>query len=100
MTLFDKICAVPTVLAGVALMILGGLGLFMGCNANFTLPPIFGGLPFLVGWAMCVCMIKYWRQSSRLKRMMRDQALANQYYRESQDGVLEYASLVDDKRNQ
>lgn len=100
MNLFDKICAVPAIVFGGLFMILGGVGLFMGCSANFTLPPILGCIPFLVGWAMCVGMIKYWNQSSKLKRMMQEQAQANQYYRESPDGILEYASLVDDKRKQ
>ena len=67
MSLFDKICAVPTIIVGVIFMILGAFGLIFGANANFTLPPILGGLPFLVGWAMCVVLIKYWRLSTRLK---------------------------------
>ena len=48
-------------------MILGAFGVIFGNNAHFTLPPILGGLPFFLGWAMCVGLIKYWRLSARLK---------------------------------
>ncbi len=67
MNLFDKICAVPTIAVGAIFMALGTVGLIFGSNANFVLPPILGGLPFFLGWAMCVVLIKYWRQSARLK---------------------------------
>ena len=50
MSVFDKICAVPTIVVGVIFMVLGAFGVIFGCKANFTLPPILGGLPFfLVG---------------------------------------------------
>jgi len=67
MNLFDKICAVPTIVLGVVFMVLGAVGLFVGCNAHFTLPPILGGLPFFFGWAMCIGLVKYWRLAARLK---------------------------------
>ena len=67
MSVFDKICAVPTIILGVVFMLLGAVGLIVGAKAHFTLPPILGGLPFFLGWAMCVVLIKYWRLSNRLK---------------------------------
>ncbi|HUX03025.1 MAG: hypothetical protein WBD63_07600 [Phycisphaerae bacterium] len=67
MNLFDKICAVPTIALGAVFMFLGALGLFIGCNAHFALPPILGCLPFFFGWAMCIGLIKYWRLAAKLK---------------------------------
>jgi len=67
MNLFDKICAVPTIAVGAVFMVLGAIGLFTGSNAHFTLPPILGALPFFLGWAMCVVLVKFWSQSNRLK---------------------------------
>ncbi|MGC4016796.1 MAG: hypothetical protein QM755_20125 [Luteolibacter sp.] len=64
MTSFDKICAVVSIPIGGLLMVLGVFGIFVGSSANFTLPPIIGGLPFLVGWSACVTMLRYWRRSS------------------------------------
>jgi hypothetical protein len=52
MNAFDKFCAVLAVPLAAALMLLGGLGLFAGCSANFTLPPILGVLPALIGWGI------------------------------------------------
>jgi hypothetical protein len=63
MTTFDKICATLSILIGVVFMILGVIGLFVGSKAYFTLPPILGGLPFFLGWGMCVPLVKYWRMS-------------------------------------
>ena len=66
MSAFDKICAVPTIIVGAVFLALGAFGLIFGCNAHFTLPPILGGLPFFLGWGMCVVLIKYWRLSASL----------------------------------
>lgn len=63
MNTFDKICAVVSIPIGGALMILGVIGIFAGSSANFNLPPILGGLPFLVGWGACVIVLRHWRQS-------------------------------------
>jgi hypothetical protein len=63
MTLFDKICAVMSFLLGVLLLLLGVAGLFMGCNAHFTLPPVFGVLPAFVGWGIVRPIIIAWRGS-------------------------------------
>lgn len=63
MNLFDKICACIAIPVGAIFMLLGAVGLFTGSSAHFQLPPLLGGLPFLLGWAMCIVMIKAWRSS-------------------------------------
>jgi hypothetical protein len=60
MNLFDKICAVLAFLLGIVLMILGILGTFTGCNAHFTLPPVLGALPALVGWGIIRSILLAW----------------------------------------
>ncbi len=52
MSAFDKLCAAVAFLLGIAFMILGVLGLFAGCKAHFTLPPILGVFPAFVGWGI------------------------------------------------
>ena len=74
MSLFDKICAVPTIIVGAVFMALGAFGVIFRSNAHFTLPPVLGGLPFFLGWAMCVVLIKYWRLSIRPKEVARSGA--------------------------
>ncbi|MBN8459460.1 MAG: hypothetical protein J0M04_16655 [Verrucomicrobia bacterium] len=64
MTTFDKLCAVLTIPIGAVFLIVGAVGLFTGSNAHFDLPPILGFLPFLLGWSMCVTLIRFWRRSS------------------------------------
>ncbi len=68
MTVFDKVCAVLAIPFGVVFMILGAIGLFTGSSAHFTLPPILGAIPFFVGWAMSVPLIRYWKISNRRRR--------------------------------
>jgi hypothetical protein len=65
MTTFAKVCAVLAIPVGVIFMILGAIGLFTGAKANFTLPPILGGLPFFLGWGMSIPLIRYWKISNR-----------------------------------
>ena len=64
MNLFDKICACLAIPVGLIFMLLGIFGFFAGSSAHFTLPPILGGLPFFLGWAMCVCLIKFWNRDN------------------------------------
>ena len=52
MSAFDRFCGAIACLLGVALLVLGGLGLFVGCSANFTLPPVLGVVPAFVGWGI------------------------------------------------
>ena len=64
MTRFDKFCAILSIPTGIIFLILGGIGLFVGSNANFALPPVLGVLPFFLGWTMCVTTIRYWRRNN------------------------------------
>ena len=63
MNAFDKICACISIPIGFCFLVLGAIGLLFGSAAHFTLPPILGGLPFFLGWAMSITLIKYWRAS-------------------------------------
>ena len=48
---------------GVILLILGAMGAFMGCNAHFSLPPILGAVPALVGWGVVRPIIVAWKKT-------------------------------------
>lgn len=61
MTGFDKICATLAIPIGIVFMVLGIVGLFAGSKAHFALPPVLGALPFFLGWAMSVTLIRFWR---------------------------------------
>ena len=63
MNLFDKGCATFSFLLGVALLLLGGFGLFLGCNANFSLPPVAGVIPAFIGWGIVRPIFIAWRDS-------------------------------------
>jgi hypothetical protein len=65
MNVFDKACAVVAFPLGVVFLILGILGLFIGCSANFSLPPILGVIPAFVGWGIIRPVIIAWRQSNQ-----------------------------------
>ena len=64
MNLFDKICAVLAIVLGGIFLLLGIPGIFLGCKANFTLPPILGVLPALIGWGIIKSIIVAWKNSS------------------------------------
>lgn len=66
MNTFDKLCACLAIPIGAIFMVLGVMGLFTGAKAQFTLPPVLGCLPFFLGWAMCVTLVKCWVMSNRL----------------------------------
>jgi len=63
MNLFDKFCAVFAFLLGAILLLLGGFGLFEGCNAHFALPPVAGVVPAFIGWGIVRPIIYAWRRS-------------------------------------
>lgn len=63
MNAFDKVCACLSIPIGICFIVLGVIGTFAGASAHFTLPPILGGIPFFLGWAMSITMIKFWKQS-------------------------------------
>jgi hypothetical protein len=62
---FDKLCAVLAFLLGIVLLVLGVIGVFGGCSAHFTLPPILGILPAFVGWGIVRPVIVAWRTPRR-----------------------------------
>ena len=69
MTGFDKIAALITIPIGAAFLILGAIGLFFGSSAHFTLPPILGGLPLILGWSMCVTLIRFWLKDPKARSL-------------------------------
>jgi hypothetical protein len=60
MNAFDKICAASAFLLGLALVVLGIIGLFTGCKAHFTLPPVLGAIPAFVGWGIVRAVYLAW----------------------------------------
>ena len=62
MSTFDKICAVLTIPIGALFLVSGFIGLFVGSSAHFDLPPVLGFFPFLLGWSMCVTLVRFWRK--------------------------------------
>jgi hypothetical protein len=70
MSAFDKVCAAVAFLLGVALLILGVFGLFAGCKAHFTLPPILGVLPAFVGWGIIRAIWVAWNVQPPQKPMI------------------------------
>jgi len=63
MNIFDKICGVLAFLLGAIFLLLGVIGLFAGCKAHFTLPPVVGVLPAFVGWGIVRCVYIAWTKS-------------------------------------
>ena len=57
---FDKFCGVFAFAIGIIFLILGGLGLFVGCSAHFTLPPLLGCVPAFVGWGIVRAVYLAW----------------------------------------
>ena len=58
---FDKFCAAMAFVLGDILFILGVVGLFAGSSAHFTLPPVLGALPALIGWGILRPIIVAWK---------------------------------------
>jgi hypothetical protein len=61
MNAFDKLCGAAAFVLGLALLVLGAIGLFTGCRANFTLPPVAGVIPAFVGWGIVRAVYLAWR---------------------------------------
>ena len=69
MNAFDKLCAAVAFLLGIIFLVLGFIGLFTGCQANFRLPPLVGVLPAFVGWGIVRAVYVAWdRPSSPVPR--------------------------------
>lgn len=64
---FDKVCAAAAFLLGVVFLVFGVFGLFVGCSAHFTLPPILGVLPAFVGWGVVRAVWIAWPRASALE---------------------------------
>ena len=64
MNAFDKLCAAVAFVLGIVLLLLGVIGLFSGCSANFRLPPVFGVIPALVGWGIVRAVYVAWNSPS------------------------------------
>jgi uncharacterized membrane protein HdeD (DUF308 family) len=62
MNAFDKCCAALAFLLGGVLILLGVIGLFAGCQANFTLPPVLGIFPAFVGWGIVRAIYLAWNR--------------------------------------
>jgi hypothetical protein len=62
---FDKFCAVIAFPLGVIFLILGALGVVLGCSAHFTLPPPLGILPAFAGWGIVRAIRIAWKASNR-----------------------------------
>jgi uncharacterized membrane protein HdeD (DUF308 family) len=62
MNAFDKCCAAMAFLLGGVLIVLGVIGLFAGCQANFTLPPVVGIVPAFVGWGIVRAIYLAWNR--------------------------------------
>ncbi|QDU39481.1 hypothetical protein Mal4_38260 [Maioricimonas rarisocia] len=60
MNAFDRLCAMMAFLLGIVLLTLGAIGLFAGCSAHFTLPPVLGVLPAFVGWGVVRAVYVAW----------------------------------------
>jgi len=67
MNVFDKLCAALAFVLGGLLLILGAIGLFAGCRANFSLPPVFGIIPAFVGWGIVRAVYVAWTRGTRTK---------------------------------
>lgn len=65
MNAFDKLCAALAFVLGGLLLVLGGIGLFAGCRANFSLPPVLGIIPAFVGWGIVRAVYVAWTRGAR-----------------------------------
>jgi hypothetical protein len=62
---FDKFCAAIAFVMGLFFLFLGVLGLFVGCTAYFTFPPILGALPAFAGWGIIRAVYVAWKMTNR-----------------------------------
>lgn len=62
MNAFDKLCATFAFVLGLVLLALGVIGMFTGCRAHFTLPPVLGVIPAVVGWGIVRAVYVAWKQ--------------------------------------
>ena len=60
MDILNKICMGFAFVLGALFIVRGVLGLFAGCNAHFSLPPVLGVLPAVVGWGIVYAIRRAW----------------------------------------
>jgi hypothetical protein len=65
MNAFDKCCAAVAFVLGIGFIVLGVIGLFAGCRADFTLPPVLGVIPAFVGWGIVRAVYCAWNSPSQ-----------------------------------
>jgi hypothetical protein len=65
MNAFDKLCAALAFVLGIVFLVLGVIGLFTGCRANFTLPPVLGVIPAIVGWGIVRAVYFAWNSPNQ-----------------------------------
>ena len=63
MNVVDKICMALAFPIGLILLILGAIGLFTGCRAHFSLPPVLGLVPGIVGWGIVRAIYLAWNRN-------------------------------------
>jgi len=62
---FDKFCAAIAFVFGLFFLLLGVFGVFMGCTAYITLPPILGVIPAFAGWGIVRAVYVAWKTTNR-----------------------------------
>jgi hypothetical protein len=62
LNMFDRACAVLALVLGAIFTLLGVLGLFAGCSAHFTLPPVLGAAPAFVAWGVIKPILVAWNR--------------------------------------
>lgn len=69
----DNFCMFLAFLLALLLLPFGIAALFLGIedqlSINFTLPPIVGGIPFLVGWGIIKPILKVWDRLSLFEKI-------------------------------
>ena len=62
---FDKFCATIAFVFGLFFLLLGVFGVFMGCTAYITLPPVLGVIPAFAGWGIIRAVYVAWKMTNR-----------------------------------
>jgi hypothetical protein len=63
-TTTEKVCAIITIPLGVLLLIQGAIGVFFGASFHYSLPPVLGFIPAIIGGNMCISIVRYWKLSN------------------------------------
>jgi hypothetical protein len=59
---FDKTCAALAFVLGIVFLLIGIFGVFIGCRASFSLPPLVGVIPAFAGWGIVRAVYVAWNQ--------------------------------------